>query len=94
MLTEDMIRIVKCSIGANGHAVRGRNLVVFIDDHMLKDARGRWRRFERQGAARAAARKYIVEQNQLSMQADITVESVHETQLSDTGNGFPRSFET
>ncbi len=69
-LTEDMIRITTYSIGATGRAVRDRKLVVFVGNHMLKDARGRQRRFAFPRTARAAARAFIAEHNQTALSDD------------------------
>lgn len=68
-LTETMIRITKASIGANGRVVRDRPFHVFVAHHGLKDARGRLRRFASRGAAKAAARAFIAEQNQEQISA-------------------------
>jgi hypothetical protein len=66
-LTEDMIRISTHTLGARG-AVRDRPLVVYVGHHMLKDARGRQRRFTRRSTAFAAAKVFIAEHNQVDMQ--------------------------
>ena len=63
VLTEDMIRVVRHSIGAKGRMVRDRAYHVFVGYHCLKDARGRLRRFSSQSTARAAARVFIMQRS-------------------------------
>lgn len=67
-LTESMIRVTTSTIGASGHALRDRPLRVFVSHHMLRDERGRPRRFARRSSAYKAAREYIAEHNQRELQ--------------------------
>lgn len=67
-LTESMIRVTTSSIGSGGHCVRGRPLVVYVGHQLLKDTRGRQRRFALRGSAYKAAREYIAEHNQRELE--------------------------
>jgi hypothetical protein len=69
-LTEDMIRVTNSSIGMDGHVVRDRPHQAFIGHHMLKDARGRPRRFSSRSAATKAAKLFITEHNQTCINSD------------------------
>lgn len=70
-LTEDMIRVTNSSIGKNGRMVRDRPHQAFVGHVMLKDARGRPRRFSSRSKATKAAKLFIANYNQETIHAHL-----------------------
>ncbi len=73
-LTEDMIRITRDSIGANGRMVRDKPFKAWVGHHGVRDARGCARRFASWSSARSAAREFIGEHNAALAQTTLPIE--------------------